>query len=508
MKQGVEDWQPAFEKAGFKNAIIAKDPPSKAEDPNWDPEDARYSVIRWVAEPVANAMGPHVHDPRSGETISAHIIFWHDILKIVHMWYFVQCSALDERARSFPFPQDLQSELIRYVVAHEVGHTIGLRHNHRASQAYSIEQLRDPKFLEKNGNVASIMSYGRYNYVAQPEDKIPVKDLIPKLAPYDFFAIEWGYKPLPQAKTPEDELPLLDEIASRQLKEPFLRFGGEDGPAQVDPTVLTENIGNDPIRATELGFKNIDRLLDYIVKASVTKGEGFETLQEAYGAVNVHRRNWMSAVLKQIGGVIESRTLGDGGQQFARVPKAKQQAAVKFILTEGLSTPKKLLNPDILNNLKFSNLGSDLMNFQASLIRGMLASDRLNRLLDGEVMDGEAAYTVSDLVGDVQTGITGVLKQDKVKLDAFQRNQIRVFVGVLKAEFETAPAPSDEIVIGGRRLSLGGGGRSMELRAVARMTLKEVLSDIKAAIPKAADKTTKLALEDMAADIEQVFEKK
>ena len=196
LKKGVEDWAPAFEKAGFKNAIKCEDAPK-----DMDPEDARYSVIRWVAEGVANAMGPHVHDPRSGETISAHIIFWHDIVKLTHMWYFIQCSAQDERARKMPFPDDLTGELIRYVAAHEVGHTLGLRHNHRASQAYSIDQLRDPKFLEKNGNVASIMSYGRYNYVAQPEDKVPVKDLIPKLAPYDFFAIEWGYKPVSGAST-------------------------------------------------------------------------------------------------------------------------------------------------------------------------------------------------------------------------------------------------------------------------------------------------------------------
>ena len=264
-KKGIEDWAPAFEKAGFKNAIICKEPPTRGEDPNWDPEDARYSVIRWVAEPVTNAMGPHVHDPRSGEIISGHVIFWHDIVKLVHLWYFVECSANDERARKFPFPDELTGELLRYVACHEVGHALGLRHNHRASQAYSIEQLRDPKFLEKHGNVSSIMSYGRYNYVAQPEDKIPVKDLIPKVGPYDFFAIEWGYKPVPSASNPDAERTTLDEWAARQIHEPFLRHGGEDASAGVDPTVLTENIGSDPVRATELGLKNIDRELDFLL---------------------------------------------------------------------------------------------------------------------------------------------------------------------------------------------------------------------------------------------------
>ncbi|MCS7045417.1 MAG: DUF5117 domain-containing protein, partial [Gemmataceae bacterium] len=182
LKQGVEDWKPVFEKAGFKNAIVCREAPTRAEDPHWDPEDARYSVIRWVADRTQNAMGPHVHDPRSGEVISAHIIFWHDIVKLVQQWYFVQCGAQDPRCKKLPLPDDVIGELLRYVAAHEVGHTLGLRHNHRASSAYTIEQLRDPKFTEKYGTVASIMAYGRFNYVAQPEYN--VKRLIPVIGPY------------------------------------------------------------------------------------------------------------------------------------------------------------------------------------------------------------------------------------------------------------------------------------------------------------------------------------
>ncbi len=508
MKKGIEDWQPAFERAGFKNAIVAKDPPTRAEDPDWDAEDARYSVIRWVAEPTQNAMGPHVHDPRSGETISAHVIFWHDIVKIVHMWYFVQCSAVDPRARTFPFPQDLQDELIRYVVAHEVGHTLGLRHNHRASQAYTVAQLRDPKFVEKNGNVASIMSYGRYNYVAQPEDKMPAKDLIPKLAPYDFFAIEWGYKPF-GAATPEDELPKLDEIASRQLDNPFLRFGGEDGPSSVDPTVLTENISSEAVKATELGYKNLERDMDWLLKATTAKGEDFETLREAYAAILRHRQLWMGSVLKQVGGVIETRTLGGRGEQFSRVPEATQKEAVKFVVEQGLTVPKKLLDPAVLNSLKYNGVASDTMNFQAGLIRSLLSSARLNRLLDGEVFDGDKAYTITELVGELKAGVMAPLKKPEVKVDPFERNQQRVFIDVLKAEFEPkAEAGTLSIGRGGRVTIDTSGGRSMELRAIARATLKEVLADIKAAEPKAKDVMTKVHLADLQADLEAFFEKK
>src|SRR5260221_643602 len=208
-------------------------------------------------------MRPHVHDPRSGEIISAHILFWHDVVKLAQMWYFVQCSANDSRAKKLPLPDDLTGDLLRYICCHEVGHTLGLRHNHRASGAYSIDQLRDPKFTAKHGSVASIMSYGRFNYVCQPEDK--VKQMIPVVGPYDFFAIDWGYKGIAGAKKSEEERATLDKWASRQIAEPFLRFGGEDGPASVDPTVKTENIGSDSIKATELGLKNTDRVLEHLI---------------------------------------------------------------------------------------------------------------------------------------------------------------------------------------------------------------------------------------------------
>jgi hypothetical protein len=509
MKKGVEDWKPAFEKAGFKNAIVAKDPPSRAEDPNWDPEDARYSVIRWVAEPVANAMGPHVHDPRSGEVISAHIIFWHDIAKLVQLWYFVQCSGVDERARKLPLPDDLVCELIRYVTAHEVGHTLGLRHNHRASQAYSTSQLRDPKFLEKNGNVASIMSYGRYNYVAQPEDKVPAKDLIPKLAPYDFFAIEWGYKPLPDARSSEDEKKSLDELAARQMDEPFLRFGGEDGPSAVDPTVLTENIGSDPVEATELGLKNLDRVMGHLVAATTQKGEDFELLEEAYQQVLGHRSRWFQAVAKQVGGVVESRTLAGRGEapQFNRVPKDKQKAAVAFLLKNAFTTPARLLDPKVVNQFKYSGVATAVTSQQRALLSTLLSSGRLNRLYDAEVQAPDQAYTVVELVGDLQGGIFAELKADAPKVDPLRRTLQREYVELLKKEFD-GPAPAVNLPAGlPRNLPIFGdiGGPPSELRAVARMSLRKLEKELTEAAPKAADPATAAHLEDLAAEIKDVL---
>jgi hypothetical protein len=506
LKKGVEDWKPAFEKAGFKNAIVCKDAPSRAEDPNWDPEDARYNVIRWVAEPVANAMGPHVHDPRSGEIISAHIIFWHDIVKLTQMWYFVQCSAQDAKARKFPLPDDLTGELLRYVCAHEVGHTLGLRHNHRASQAYSVSQLRDPEFCKKHGSVASIMSYGRYNYVAQPEDG--VKCLIPVLASYDFFAIEWGYRPIDGAKRAEDEKKTLDEWAAKQLENPFLRFGGEDAVSTVDPTVLTENIGSDPVAATRCGLKNVDRVMDHLVAATTEKGEDYKLLEDVYGEILSHRSRWFSAVAKQVGGVVENRTLGGrGGETFVRVGKEKQKEAVKFLLENAFTTPAKLLNPAVVNQFKFSGASSSITGQQQALLRSLLSASRLGRLFDAEVIAGDKAYTPVELVDDLQTGIFQELKAAEPKVDPVRRQLQRSYIDILKGEFNPPVVDAGGPVLPGRR---GGFGepppRTSELRGVARVALAKLEKEIGTAKGKAKDVATVAHLGDLQAEIKKILD--
>jgi hypothetical protein len=508
LKKGVEDWQPAFEKAGFKNAIICKDAPARSEDPNWDPEDARYNVIRWVAEPVANAMGPHVHDPRSGEIISAHIIFWHDVVKLAQMWYFVQCSAVDPRARKLPLPDDLIGELLRYICAHEVGHTLGLRHNHRASQAYSISQLRDPKFAAEYGSVGSIMSYGRFNYVAQPEDKIAPKDLIPKLAPYDFFAIEWGYKPIPGAKTPEDEKKTLDEWAARQIDNPFLRFGGEDGPSTVDPTVLTENIGNDPVQATACGLKNLDRVMDYLLAATTEKGEDYSLLEDVYAEILRHRANWFGAVAKQVGGVIEYRTLaGRGTETFVRVPKDKQKEAVKFLLDNAFTVPAKLINPGIVNQFKYSGAVTSLTNQQRALLSSLLSPARMGRLFDAEVLLGDKAYTPVELVDDLQAGIFSELQAAEPKIDPIRRQLQRAYVDILRNEFTPAPDTTGSPTAPAlpRRFAGLGGGTISELRAVARVALARLEKELGTAKAKTKDPATAAHLGDLQSEIRAIL---
>jgi hypothetical protein len=511
VKKGVEDWQPVFEKVGFKNAIFCKEAPTDEEDPNWDPEDARYSVIRWVAMPIKNAMGPHVHDPRSGEVISAHIIMWHDVLKLAQMWYFAQCGAVDPRAQKLPLPDDLTGDLLRYVVTHEVGHTLGLRHNHRASSAYKIADLRNPAFAAKYGTVGSIMSYGRFNYVAQPEDN--VKWLIPKVAPYDYFAIEWGYKSLPECKSPEAELPILDRMAARQIEDPYLRFGGEDGPATVDPTVKRENIGTDSIEATALGLKNLDRVTDMLVSATSRLGEDYSLLQEAYQEILTTRRFWFDAVATLVGGVVESRTLaGRGDETFSRVPREKQRVAVKFLLENALTTPKKLLQPAIINRFKYFGVADAVMNQQKALMQSLLSGRRFKLLMDSEAMQPDKSYAAIDFLKDVQDGLWSELKDANPKVDVVRRSLQRAYLEHIKSELtKKDAAPAQFIPPGGEDgiPTTNASTQQTDFRAVARAALRLLRTQLQQ-VPqdRVPDAMTRVHLEDCLREIDLILNPK
>ncbi|MFO0844523.1 MAG: zinc-dependent metalloprotease [Gemmataceae bacterium] len=513
LKQGIEDWQPAFEKAGFKNAIICKEAPDERQDPNWDAEDARHSVIRWVADPTQNAMGPHVHDPRSGEIISAHIIFWHDIVKLVQMWYFVQCGGSDPRVTTLPLPDEIIGEALRYVSCHEVGHTLGLRHNHRASQAFSIAQLRDPAFAAKNGTVASIMSYGRFNYVAQPEDK--VKHYLPRLAPYDVFAIEWGYKPI-AARSPEEERKTLDQWAVRQLKEPFLRFGGEDGPSTVDPTVLTENIGSDVIEATALGLKNLDRVVEKLVPATSRPGEDFSLLEEAYKAVLRHRGTWFGAVAKQVGGVTENRILGGrDGETFSRVPAEQQRRAVQFLVEHALVPPRKLLDPALVNRFKYVGVAEEVMSQQKTLLSSLLSGRRFRQLQDAEVVNGQKVYGALTFFNDVQDGVWSELQQSQPTVEAIRRSLHRAYLDHLKNQLHPKDTPATATGPFPRRggdEDLATGAKDSDFRAVARDGLHRLAGQIEGLLScdregnaRVADAMTRAHLEDCLREIRAIL---
>jgi hypothetical protein len=498
IKKGVEDWNVTFEAIGFKNAILCRDAPTVEEDPSWDPEDARYSVIRWVAFKMENAMGPHVHDPRSGEIISAKMVLWHDVLKLIEDWYFVQCGALDARARKLPLPEEVIGEGLRYVVAHETGHQLGLRHNHKASSAYTVKELRTPGFVEKNGTTSSIMSYGRFNYVAQPEDG--VKGLLPRIGPYDFFAIEWGYKPLPEAESPETEKPILDRMAARQIENPWLQFGGEDGPALIDPTVKTESIGSDSIEATVLGVKNLDRVFEQLVPGTTKLGEDFMALKDMYEAVLDHWHRWMGAVVKIVGGVVETRTLGGrGGEAFMRVRREEQKRAVQFLLDQAFTPPKVFLKPEIINQIVYFAVDDYWFSRQKTLMETLLSGMRYRLLMDGEMMAPGKAYPLREFLADVQDGLFGELNSSKPKINHHRRRLQRHYLEHIRSQL-TGPEPVviktgyswiDELAA-----LHSASARSSDFPALVRAALEKLAERIKGALQKVEDPPTRAHLKD------------
>lgn len=498
IKQGIEAWKPAFEKAGFKNAIQARDPPTKQEDPDWDPEDARHSVIRWVAQPVANAMGPSVHDPRSGEVISAHIVFWHDILRFAEQLYFIQAGAADPRVGSLPISDELMSELLREVATHEVGHTLGLRHNHRASTAYSVKQLRDAAFTKTNGISASVMSYARYNSIAQPGDG--VTDFTPRLGPYDFHAIEWGYKPF--GKNVEEETVELDRMAARALENPHLAFGGEDMLAFFDPEVLTENIGKERIAATRLSVSSLEKAAARLIPATTKLGEDYTVLQQTYNMLNFQRYDYLSSVTKLIGGVRETRYLGGrGGDTFTRATVAEQRAAIRFMLDEALVTPKWLVKPELLNRIRVFQVSGSVVNAQKSLLEDMLFPVRFRLLEDAEMIKPGSGMTAAKYLETVQAGVFRELASTKPSIDIYRRELQRAYIDQLKAFTGDLQRFTNFSQFFASSLS----SLSIDLRAASVDALRRLQRDARNTAPRAADQSTRLHLTQLDREIEQIL---
>ena len=441
IKKGVEAWQPAFEKAGFKNAILAKEPPTPQEDPDWDAEDARYSSIRWLPSTIENAYGPHVSDPRTGEILEADIRMYHNILKLVRDWYFVQASPNDPKAQSLPLSDELIGELLQYVTSHEVGHSLGFRHNMKASSSYTVEQLRNKEFTKKFGVEASIMDYGRFNYVAQPGDGAR---LIPIIGPYDDFAVEWGYREFPEAKTYEQEKKELAKITARQLEDRKLRFGDPD-PAE-DPSQQTEDLGSDPIRATEFGLKNIDRVAGFLVKATAKPNENYELLGEMYEQLLSQRRRELGHVVNLVGGFVRANLwYPEGKQVFDPIPADQQKKAVKFLIENGLRMPPSLVSPEILDRLESHGTAERILASQQAILRALVSKARIDRMSEYEARS-KNAYKPADLFGDLFEGMFSDLRLQPVKpieVDLYRRNLQRAYVDLLASFLENPADDSD-----------------------------------------------------------------
>lgn len=490
IKKGIEDWQPAFEAAGFRRAIIARDAPKN--DPDWSPEDARYSVIRWLPSTIENASGPHIHDPRTGEILESDIQFYHNVMNLARAWYFVQAGPLDPRAQKLPLPDDLMGELIRYVAAHEVGHTLGFQHNMKASSLYTIEQIRDPNFVKTMSHTPTLMDYSRFNYVAQPEDKIAVEDLIPKIGPYDKWATMWGYKPIPGVKSAEEEKKTLDEWAREQDKTPYLRFSTAKSRGS-DPGENTEAVGDiDAVRATGLGLKNLKRVADMLLSAtSTSSGDPYDDLEEVFGRLLGQWRLEMGHVTQIVGGFnSQQKHIGQEGTLFTAVPREKQVAAVRFLNENAFATPTWMIKPEILRRIETDGTISRIRTTQQSLLNQLLSSARFSRLIEQEEID-RTSYRAVDLLTDVRKGIWSELNGTAtIRIDAFRRNLQRTYLDLMHDKLNgRTPVTDDQ-------------------RPLIRGELKALNTEIGHAIVRATDRAVRLHLEDARDMIAKILDPK
>lgn len=421
IRKAITDWQPAFEAAGFSNAIIAMDPP--ANDPDWSPDDIRHTMIRWLPSTVENSVGPHVSDPRTGEILNGSVRIFQNVLNLQRDWYFTQAAQVDPRARTFPMPDSLMGRMLEFVVAHEIGHTIGLRHDQIGSSTYPADSVRSATWVHKMGHSPSIMDYSRFNYVAQPEDHIPLEDIIPRVGPYDKYAIMWGYKPIPGATTYEAERPTLDQWARMQDTIPWYRFS-ESNEAGGYGT-LNEAVGDaDPVKSTGLGFRNLERVAGYIAGAGTRAGEDNSDLREIYNRTVGQWTTEANHVVTVVGGAeVQYKSGSQPGAVYKPLSRARQADAVRFLNENVFKTPKYLIRPDIAQRIEADGMISRIDNAQGRVLTGLLDDGRMNRMLGNEALapSGQSVYSLVNMLDDLRHGVWSELAESRVSIDPYRR---------------------------------------------------------------------------------------
>ncbi|TVR16998.1 MAG: DUF5117 domain-containing protein [Balneolaceae bacterium] len=482
---GVEDWNEAFEAAGFKNAIKAKLPPTKEEDPDFEPEDIRYNMVRWIANTVRNATGPSTSDPRTGEIIASDIFWYHNHIRSYRNRLMIETGAVNPKARSMRVDDDYLKESIRQVIAHEIGHALGLPHNMAANYAYPVDSLRSPTFTEQYGVSASVMDYARQNYIAQPGDG--VERFIRKIGPYDLYSINWGYRVIPDAETPEDEIATLNEWILEKAGDPMYRFGQSTG---YDPSAQTETLSNDPVQASTYGMMNLQRVVPNLLEWTSTPGRGYDDLQEIYGELITQWNRYVNHVITNIGGVYYFRMASDQeGNIYQPVEREYQQKAMEFLNRYAFTTPGWLLEEEILRNIEHAGAIGRIQQLQGRQLATVMNQARMLRLIEDEAFRGSEAYTITEMLEDVRQGVWSELS-DNSTIDVYRRNLQRAYISHVHSLMENQ---TDSV-------------HGSDIKALLRDELQTLRELVDRAIRPSGNRTNRVHLRDIQSRIDRILD--
>lgn len=504
--QGVNDWQKAFEKAGFKNAIIGKRAPSPAEDPTWNMDDARNSMIVYKASAVGNATGPSTADPRSGEILETHINWYHNVMEVLRNWYFIQAAAIDPRARTLNFDDELMDELIRFVSSHEVGHALGMRHNFISSAVVPVEKLRDRAWLEKNGHTPSIMDYARFNYVAQPEDNVGERGIFPRIGDYDEWAVEWAYRWTDLSE--KEETKYFSKLTLDKQSNPRLWFGTE--LSRNDPRLQSEALGDNAMIASDYGVKNLKRIIAGLPEWTATPNEGYESLAAMYNEVYQQFNRYVGHVLKNVSGVYETaKTIEQPGPIYEDVEKETQVEAMTWLANNVFNEPTWLIDREISSRINLDEIGM-VTRLQNEVFDRLFNVSTFEKLIAAEIKSGNKAYTINDLTDALYSSIWTDLKSGK-EINVFRRNLQKNFISrmddILNPPSKVPDSPvsaiSGAIFIGVTKLN-----NKNDAYPLLKAKTKDLRRDIQRSIAKQKDEASKNHLIDMLDRIDTMLASK